>query len=234
MTTQAIHVQSDAGTAAVDGFDVATQAADVRESISLTGQFAAVDETLTGRGSLVLVARLRRVEGPGQVADDLLARFQLIDAAKRRVATYSGGMRRRLDLAMSLVGNPPVIVLNEPITGLDPRPASRYGTASKSSPGRARRCCSPPSIWRRPSSWPTGSRSSTRGGSRQRHPRPAQTASPARQGRVRREAADPRRRLPRHHRQRHRADDPTTAQTAEPGSTDARIAGGLERLRGAV
>jgi ABC-type multidrug transport system ATPase subunit len=70
MTTQAIHVQSDAGTAAVDGFDVATQAADVRESISLTGQFAAVDETLTGRGSLVLVARLRRVEGPGQVADD--------------------------------------------------------------------------------------------------------------------------------------------------------------------
>jgi ABC-2 type transport system ATP-binding protein len=165
MTTQAIHVQSDAGTATVDGFDVATQAADVRESISLTGQFAAVDDTLTGRENLVLVARLRRVEGPGQVADDLLARFQLIDAAGRRVATYSGGMRRHLDIAMSLIGNPPVIFLDEPTTGLDPRPASRYGTASKSSPGRARRCCSPPSIWTRPNTSPTGSRSSTRGGS---------------------------------------------------------------------
>jgi ABC-2 type transport system ATP-binding protein len=114
-------LKSDAGTAIVDGFDVATQPADVRESISLTGQFAAVDEILTGRENLVLVARLRRVEGPGQVADDLLARFQLTDAAGRRVSTYSGGMRRRLDIAMSLIGNPPVIFLDEPTTGLDPQ-----------------------------------------------------------------------------------------------------------------
>jgi ABC-2 type transport system ATP-binding protein len=114
-------LKPDAGTASVNGFEVATQPADVRASISLTGQFAAVDEILTGRENLVLVARLRRVEGPGQVADDLLARFQLTDAAKRRVATYSGGMRRRLDIAMSLIGKPPVIFLDEPTTGLDPQ-----------------------------------------------------------------------------------------------------------------
>ncbi|WP_433190713.1 ABC transporter ATP-binding protein [Actinoallomurus sp. CA-150999] len=114
-------LKSDAGTATVNGFDVATQPAGVRESISLTGQFAAVDETLTGRENLVLVARLRRVAGPGQVADDLLGRFQLTDAAGRRVSTYSGGMRRRLDIAMSLIGNPPVIFLDEPTTGLDPQ-----------------------------------------------------------------------------------------------------------------
>ncbi|HYY79168.1 MAG TPA: ATP-binding cassette domain-containing protein [Actinomycetes bacterium] len=114
-------LKADAGTATVNGFDVATQAADVRESISLTGQFAAVDEILTGRENLILVARLRRVQDAGQIADDLLARFQLTDAAKRRVATYSGGMRRRLDIAMSLIGNPPVIFLDEPTTGLDPQ-----------------------------------------------------------------------------------------------------------------
>jgi ABC-2 type transport system ATP-binding protein len=111
---------ADAGTAEVNGFDVARQAANVRESISLTGQFAAVDEILTGRENLVLVARLRHLKGAGQIADDLLARFQLTDAAGRRVATYSGGMRRRLDIAMSLIGNPPVIFLDEPTTGLDP------------------------------------------------------------------------------------------------------------------
>jgi ABC-2 type transport system ATP-binding protein len=114
-------LKPDAGTATVAGFDVATQPADVRESISLTGQFAAVDEILTGRENLILMARLRRVKDAGQTADDLLARFQLTDAAKRRVATYSGGMRRRLDIAMSLIGNPPVIFLDEPTTGLDPQ-----------------------------------------------------------------------------------------------------------------
>jgi len=112
---------ADSGTAGVNGFDVATQAANVRESISLTGQFAAVDEILTGRENLTLMARLRRVKDAGQTADDLLARFQLTDAAKRRVATYSGGMRRRLDIAMSLIGSPPVIFLDEPTTGLDPQ-----------------------------------------------------------------------------------------------------------------
>jgi ABC-2 type transport system ATP-binding protein len=114
-------LKADAGTATVDGFDVATQPANVRESISLTGQFAAVDEILTGRENLILMARLRRVKDAGHVADDLLARFQLTDAARRRVATYSGGMRRRLDIAMSLIGNPPVIFLDEPTTGLDPQ-----------------------------------------------------------------------------------------------------------------
>ena len=114
-------LRSDAGTATVDGFDVAARPGDVRESISLTGQFAAVDEILTGRENLVLVARLRHLPDPGGVADDLLERFRLTDAAGRRVATYSGGMRRRLDIAMSLIGDPPVIFLDEPTTGLDPQ-----------------------------------------------------------------------------------------------------------------
>jgi ABC-2 type transport system ATP-binding protein len=114
-------LKPDAGTVTVDGFDVAAQPADVRESISLTGQFAAVDEILTGRENLVLVARLRHLKDAGQIADDLLARFQLTDAAERRVSTYSGGMRRRLDITMSLIGNPPLIFLDEPTTGLDPQ-----------------------------------------------------------------------------------------------------------------
>jgi ABC-2 type transport system ATP-binding protein len=112
---------ADAGTATVNGFDVAAQGAQVRESISLTGQFAAVDEILTGRENLVLAARLRHLRDAGQIADGLLARFGLTDAAQRRVAAYSGGMRRRLDIAMSLTGNPPVIFLDEPTTGLDPQ-----------------------------------------------------------------------------------------------------------------
>jgi len=114
-------LKADAGTAGVNGFDVAKQAADVRKSISLTGQFAAVDEILTGRENLTLVARLRHLKDPGKIADDLLRRFSLTDAATRKVSTYSGGMRRRLDLAMSLIGNPPIIFLDEPTTGLDPQ-----------------------------------------------------------------------------------------------------------------
>ena len=113
-------LRADAGTARVNGFDVATQAAEVRESFSLTGQFAAVDEILTGRENLVLIARLRHLADPGAIADDLLRRFSLTEAGARRVATYSGGMRRRLDIAMSLIGDPPVIFLDEPTTGLDP------------------------------------------------------------------------------------------------------------------
>ena len=93
----------------------------MRESISLTGQFAAVDEILTGRENLVLVARLRHLPDAGRIADALLARFQLAEAADRKVSTYSGGMRRRLDIAMSLIGDPPVLFLDEPTTGLDPQ-----------------------------------------------------------------------------------------------------------------
>src|ERR1017187_7278015 len=114
-------LKADAGTASVNGFDVAARAADVRESFSLTGQFAAVDEILSGRENLVLVARLRHLKDPGKIADELLARFALTDAAARKVSTYSGGMRRRLDIAMSLIGNPQVIFLDEPTNGLDPR-----------------------------------------------------------------------------------------------------------------
>jgi ABC-2 type transport system ATP-binding protein len=114
-------LKADAGSASVNGFDVSKQAADVRQSISLTGQFAAVDEILSGRENLVLVARLRHLRDPGAIADGLLARFALTDAAARRVSTYSGGMRRRLDIAMSLIGDPPVIFLDEPTTGLDPQ-----------------------------------------------------------------------------------------------------------------
>jgi ABC-2 type transport system ATP-binding protein len=112
---------ADGGTARVNGFDVATQPAEVRESISLTGQFAAVDEILSGRENLVLVARLRHLPDPRRIADALLQQFTLADAADRRVSTYSGGMRRRLDIAMSLIGDPPVIFLDEPTTGLDPQ-----------------------------------------------------------------------------------------------------------------
>jgi len=114
-------LKADAGTASVDGFDVVTQAQDVRGSISLTGQFAAVDEILSGRENLVMIARLRHLTDPGAIADDLLRRFSLTDAAARKVSTYSGGMRRRLDIAMSLIGDPSVIFLDEPTTGLDPQ-----------------------------------------------------------------------------------------------------------------
>ncbi|MBX5458851.1 MAG: ATP-binding cassette domain-containing protein [Thermogemmatispora sp.] len=113
-------LKPDSGTALVNGFDVVTQAAQVRHSISLTGQFAAVDELLTGRENLIMIAQLRHLKQPRQVADELLARFGLTEAANRRVSAYSGGMRRRLDLAMSLVGTPPIIFLDEPTTGLDP------------------------------------------------------------------------------------------------------------------
>jgi ABC-2 type transport system ATP-binding protein len=113
-------LKQDGGTAVVNGFDVTSQPDHVRQSISLTGQFAAVDEMLTGQENLIMIARLRHVNQPRQTADELLTRFGLTDAATRRVATYSGGMRRRLDLAMSLVGTPPILFLDEPTTGLDP------------------------------------------------------------------------------------------------------------------
>lgn len=108
------------GTALVNGFDVVSRPEAVRRSISLTGQFAAVDEILTGRENLVLIARLRHLKAPLEIAAGLLDRFGLTEAANRRTATYSGGMRRRLDIAMSLVGDPELVFLDEPTTGLDP------------------------------------------------------------------------------------------------------------------
>jgi len=113
-------LQADGGTAIVNGFDVATRPDAVRQSISLTGQFAAVDGILTGRENLIMIARLRHIKNPLLVADELLQRFGLTEAADRQVAAYSGGMRRRLDIAMSLVGRPQLIFLDEPTTGLDP------------------------------------------------------------------------------------------------------------------
>lgn len=113
-------LKQDSGTATVSGFDVREKPSHVRQSISLTGQFAAVDEILTGRENLILIAKLRHLKNPRQISDDLLQRFGLTDAANRRVSTYSGGMRRRLDIAMSLMGKPELIFLDEPTTGLDP------------------------------------------------------------------------------------------------------------------
>ena len=114
-------LKPDVGTTRVNGFDILSQPAQVRESISLTGQFAAVDEILTGRENLVMIAELRHVKRASKLADDLLERFGLPDAAARRVSTYSGGMRRRLDIAMSLIGSPRIIFLDEPTAGLDPK-----------------------------------------------------------------------------------------------------------------
>jgi ABC-2 type transport system ATP-binding protein len=113
-------LKPDGGNASVCGFAVERQSEKVRESISLTGQFAAVDGILTGRENLVLIAKLRGVSNAHKTADMLLSRFGLRDAANRRAGSYSGGMARRLDIAMSLVGTPAVIFLDEPTTGLDP------------------------------------------------------------------------------------------------------------------
>src|SRR4029077_15869635 len=116
-------LQPDAGTARVAGLDVCQDAAELREQIGLAGQYAAVDENLTGLENLTMVGRLygESRATARQRGQDLLERFELLDAARRPMKTYSGGMRRRLDLAAALVANPPVLFLDEPTTGLDPR-----------------------------------------------------------------------------------------------------------------
>ena len=116
-------MKADAGAVRVAGHDVAAETKAVRAAIGVTGQFAAVDELLTGQENLQLMADLKRL-GPGEakrVVADLLERFDLAESAQKLVSTYSGGMRRKLDLAMTLVGNPRIIFLDEPTTGLDPR-----------------------------------------------------------------------------------------------------------------
>ena len=112
--------KADSGTVRVAGHDVATDAKAVRSAIGVTGQFAAVDELLTGRENLQLMVDLTAGAAKGAVTE-LLERFDLTEAADKAAATYSGGMRRKLDLAMTLVGNPRIIFLDEPTTGLDPR-----------------------------------------------------------------------------------------------------------------
>jgi ABC-2 type transport system ATP-binding protein len=116
-------LKPDSGTITIDGKDVVDDASGVRSVIGLTGQSAAVDELLTGRENLVMMGRLYRLtkSSANARADELLREFDLVDASKRPVKTYSGGMRRRLDLAVSLIASPPIIFLDEPTTGLDPR-----------------------------------------------------------------------------------------------------------------
>lgn len=114
-------LQPDSGNAVICGFNTVRQAHQAREQISLTGQYAAVDEGLTGKENLQMIAALRHLKKSRRQLDELLERFALTDAADRRVSTYSGGMRRKLDLAMSLLGNPSIIFLDEPTTGLDPQ-----------------------------------------------------------------------------------------------------------------
>ena len=116
-------MKADAGTIRISGHDIATETKAVRAVVGVTGQFAAVDELLTGQENLQLIADLKRVgSGEGRrVITELLERFDLAESAQKLVSTYSGGMRRKLDLAMTLVGNPQIIFLDEPTTGLDPR-----------------------------------------------------------------------------------------------------------------
>ena len=199
-------LKADAGTATVHGFDVAAKPGDVRESISLTGQFAAVDEVLTGRENLVLVAKLRHLKNPGAIADDLLARFSLTDAGGRKAATYSGGMRRRLDIAMSLIGNPPVIFLDEPTTGLDPQARIEVWQTVKELARAGHDRAAHDAVPRRGRAARRPHRDPAQGHDHpERHPRRTQATPPGRQGRIRREAALPRGRLPRP-RRRHRRD----------------------------
>jgi len=157
-------LRPDQGTARVAGYDVRTEAVQVRREIGLTGQYAALDESLTGRANLIMVGQLCRLpkKQARQRAAELLDEFDLADAADRGVKTYSGGMRRRLDLAASLVARPSILFLDEPTTGLDPR--SRMVTWEAVRALTASGTTVLLTTQTRPTSWPTRSRSSTTAG----------------------------------------------------------------------
>jgi len=114
-------VKANGGSASINGYNCFSQQNEVKKSISLTGQYATVDGLLTGRENLILIGRLKGIKNPAKTADELLEKFNLTEAGKKPADSYSGGMKRRLDIAMSLIGNPDVIFLDEPTTGLDPQ-----------------------------------------------------------------------------------------------------------------
>jgi ABC-2 type transport system ATP-binding protein len=143
----------------VAGHDVVAEASAVQRSIGVTAQAATLDEVLTGRQNLTMVGRLSGL-GRGAArtrAVELLEQFDLADAADRMLKEYSGGMRRRLDLAAGLVARPPVLFLDEPTTGLDPTSRVRMWGVIRERVAEGVRCCSPPITWRRPTSWRTAS-----------------------------------------------------------------------------
>jgi len=152
-------LEPDEGHATVAGVDLRRNPQEVRRRIGLSGQYAAVDEVLTGRENLEMVGRLYHLgrRHSRQRAVDLLERFGLTDAGDRQAKTYSGGMRRRLDLAAALVAEPPVIFLDEPTTGLDPRSRIDLWAVIRELVRAAPPCCSPLSTSRRPTSSPTTS-----------------------------------------------------------------------------
>jgi ABC-type lipopolysaccharide export system ATPase subunit len=182
-------IDADAGTLRVAGHDPARDPDAVRASIGVTGQFAAVDNLLTGEENLILMAdlhRLGRAEGRRRAAE-LLDRFDLVEAARRPAATYSGGMRRRLDLAMTLVGDPRIIFLDEPTTGLDPRTSMRPTSSPTGSPSRPRQADRRGDGGRAQAPHPWRARAAA-----VRGPEPARVGRPAPQGgRARRRRAHP-------------------------------------------
>ncbi|MCL1863089.1 MAG: ATP-binding cassette domain-containing protein [Defluviitaleaceae bacterium] len=113
--------KADGGRASISGYDCFAQKSSVKKSISLTGQYATTDGLLTGRENLILIGKLKNIKNPKKTADELLKKFNLVEAGDKLSSTYSGGMKRRLDIAMSLIGDPDVIFLDEPTTGLDPQ-----------------------------------------------------------------------------------------------------------------
>ncbi len=158
-------LQPDEGTATVAGADVRTAGEEVRRRIGLSGQFAAVDEHLTGYENLDMIARLYHLgrRRSRERARELLERFDLVESGDRPVKTYSGGMRRRLDLAGALVAEPPVLFLDEPTTGLDPRSRTDLWAVIRELVERGTTVLLTTQYLEEPITWPTGSWSSTTG-----------------------------------------------------------------------